>query len=123
VNRLMRQALHAEQPVPNSASSFTLSIGNPLISPDGRSIYATDLEGRLLRFPMEGGVARPIAPDIPFGPYASFGAGGELWISRGSGAAVYSIGPADSVVEHGGELASMIRVQQVLEGGRRALVV
>jgi eukaryotic-like serine/threonine-protein kinase len=123
VNRLMRQTLDAEQPAAIPAPNFFFSIGNPLVSPDGRSIYATDLEGRLLRFPMDGGAAQPIAPDIPFGPYASFGAGGELWISRGSGAAVYSIDPADSMVEHGGELASMIRVQQVLEGGRRALVV
>jgi eukaryotic-like serine/threonine-protein kinase len=118
-NRVMRQALDAEQP----AAVLGRGLGNPLVSPDGRSVYATTLEGRLLRVAMEGGAARPVAPDLQFGPFASFGADGELWISRRSGAAVFSIDPADSVVEHGGPLAAGIWIQQVLEGGRRALVV
>jgi eukaryotic-like serine/threonine-protein kinase len=123
VNRLMRQALDTEQPAAVPASNVSYSLGNPLVSPDGRSIYSTNVEGRLFRFPMEGGAARPIGPDLQFGSFASFGAGGTLWISRGSGAAVVSIGPADSVVEHGGALAAEARIQQVLSDGRRALVV
>jgi Tol biopolymer transport system component len=120
-NRIMRQALDAEEPTPLSLAAAAFSFGSPLLAPDGRSLLASNLDGRWYRFPTEGGPGRLIASGARLSSHAAFAPDGDLWISlTGSSTALLRIGAGDSVVQELGSFAG-VRVHQVLPGGRRAL--
>jgi len=79
-NRLMRQSLDAEAPTRlaiSSRGSYTL--GNPVVTLDGRSLLASTLGGELFRFPIEGGPATPVARGFTSYGYVAPTPQGDLW--------------------------------------------
>ncbi len=123
-NRLMRQSLDAEQAVTLSLVGATggFSLGNPAVSPDGQSLLASTLEGKLYRFPMEGGTGHPIASDMQLraraNGYHAFTPTGDIWVtSLGSQSTIVRVGAGDTAVQELGPYPTPARVQQVLSDG------
>jgi serine/threonine-protein kinase len=125
VNRLMRQSLDAEAPTRLAASnrgSYTL--GNPVVTLDGRSLLASTLGGELFRFPIEGGPARPVAQGLTSYGYVAPTPQGDLWVSSlSASSSITRIGAGDTVVQELGHYPRGARVQQVLPNGKSLLAV
>ncbi|MEP7176552.1 MAG: protein kinase [Gemmatimonadales bacterium] len=114
--RLMRQALDAEggTPILNA-----LSLGSPLVSPDGRWVLGTqEVRRQVLRVPLEGGPAELVTPSLLSTEAAAFAPNGELWYSSDADLGTLM---GDSLVPklHKGGY----RLQQILADGRTALTV
>jgi eukaryotic-like serine/threonine-protein kinase len=123
INRLVRQTLDAEAPTTLALEGPTQSLGNPVISPDGRWLLAsTVLTAHLYRFPLEGGSGRRIGPDRQVysrlnGNFA-FTPEGEVWATGlGSTSEIVRIDAGDTVVQALGPYQSGVRVEQVLPDG------
>jgi len=120
-NRLMRQPLSALEATPLDG---TLNYGSPIISPDGRWLYASRNEGSSYRLPAGGGASSPLPAEVPNTAGADWGPDGTLWFSRGLGLGrgLYALVNGDSIVRPIADDDDQLQMLQVLPGGRRALV-
>ncbi len=79
--RLVRQPLWAEVATPITG---TERMGTPVISPDGSTLVGTSATGQVLQLPLDGGKARPIAPNVVLHTAdAAYSPSGSLWFSAG----------------------------------------
>ena len=119
VNRLMRQPLTALEA---TALDRTVNYGSPLISPDGRWLYAEN-GGSSYRLPAGGGASSPLPAAVTSTAGAAWGPDGTLWFSPGPGLGrgLYALA-GDSVIRPIADEDNSLQMLQVLPGGRRALV-
>jgi len=128
-NRMVRQPLDAETPVPLPLDCECGSLGNPVVSPDGRWLLASgDLGALLYRFPSEGGTGRRIEPDRQVysrvNGYFAFTPDGDIWATGlGSLSSIVRIGAGDTVVQELGPYPNGVRVVQVLPDGSVLVVM
>jgi serine/threonine-protein kinase len=118
-NRLLRQALDAEAP----STIAHLSVGNLVVSLDGRSLLLTGLGGQLYRQPVEGGSPNDIEMGGAAMNFGAFGPDGDFWVTGGGYRTLMHFSDRDTLLSELGEFAGGIRIQQVLSGGKRALAV
>ena len=120
-NRLMRQPLSALEATPLDG---TWNYGSPIISPDGRWLYAAKNEGSSYRLPAGGGAPSPLPTAVTSTAGASWGPDGTLWFSPGPGLGrgLFALINGDSVIRPIADDDNSLQMLQVLPGGRRALV-
>jgi Tol biopolymer transport system component/tRNA A-37 threonylcarbamoyl transferase component Bud32 len=122
-NHLVRQSLDAEVPTALTLEGETQSLGNPVISPDGRWVLAsTVLTGHLYRFPLVGGTGRRLGSGRQvysrLNGYFAFTPTGEVWATGlGSTSDIMRVDAGDTVVQTLGPYQSGVRVEQVLADG------
>ncbi len=119
-NRLMRQPLSALEATPLNG---TENLGSPIISPDGRWLYAGN-NGSSYRLPAGGGASSPLPPQVTSTAGAGWGPDGTFWFSPGPGLGrgLYALVNGDSVARPIADDGNSLQMLQVLPGGRRALV-
>ena len=114
--RLMRQSLDAEA---GTEIQGAVSIGSPLVSPDGRWVLGTQgVTRQVLRVPMSGGAAELVSPSLFGTEQAAFAPDGSLWYS----------GDAETGEVVGDSLVARLRTRQfrllqVLPDGHTAVGV
>jgi serine/threonine-protein kinase len=115
---LVRQPLDAESPTPIPGA---VQLSSPLVSPDGRSVVATQgVRNQVLRLPLEGGSPELLVRSLLTSDDAAWGPDGSLWVSDpATGHIGHVVG--DSVVPIAAK--GQHRVQQILPDGRTALTV
>jgi serine/threonine-protein kinase len=115
---LVRQALDAEAPVPIPGA---LQLSSPLVSPDGRSVIATQgVRNQVLRLPLEGGSPELLVRSLLTSDDAGWGPDGSLWVSDpNTGQIGHVVGDSLVLIAAKGQH----RVQQILPDGRTALTV
>jgi len=120
-NRLMRQSLSALEATPLDG---TTNYGSPLVSPDGRWLYAALNEGSSFRLPAGGGATSPLPAAVTGTAGAAWGPDGILWFSPGTGLGrgLYALVNGDSVAQPVADEGNSLQMLQVLPGGRHALV-
>lgn len=115
--RLVRQSLADEHPTPIPGA---FGLGSPVVSPDGRWLIGTaSVEAQVLRLPLEGGTAELVARRMIASDDAAWADDGTLWTSEEGGVAQVV---GDSLVRRIAALGQY-RLQQILPGGRTALVL
>ncbi|MEZ4413186.1 MAG: protein kinase [Gemmatimonadales bacterium] len=120
-NQLMRQPLSALEPTPLDG---TTNYGSPLVSPDGRWLYAAVNAGSTFRLPVGGGTPSPLPDRVMGTGGAAWGPDGTLWFSPGVGLGrgLLALTPGDSVIQFAADQDNSLQMLQVLPGGRHALV-
>ncbi|HMU61155.1 MAG TPA: hypothetical protein PKA66_05180, partial [Gemmatimonadales bacterium] len=120
-NRLMRQPLSALEATPLDG---TTNYGSPIISPDGRWVYAALNEGSTYRLPVGGGTPSPLPARVTSSAGADWAPDGTFWFSPGPGLGrgLFGLTTGDSVIQPITDEANSLQMLQVLPGGRRALV-
>jgi Tol biopolymer transport system component len=125
MNALAYQRLDAAAPVPIQGSD---RMADPLVSPDGRWLIAygdTTAAGATpeqgFRLPIGGGSPSALASNVDI-RYAGWAADGALWYTPVSDQRLHRLGPDGRVSVRFPDHAGM-RLQQVIEGGRAALIV
>jgi len=120
-NRLMRQPLSALEATPLDG---TVNYGSPIISPDGRWLYAALNEGSSYRLPVGGGTPSPLPARVSSTAGAAWAPDGALWFSPGPGLGrgLFTLTTSDSVIEPLADQNNSLQMLQVLPGGRHALV-
>jgi Tol biopolymer transport system component len=121
VNRLMRQPLSAMEATPLDGTN---NFGSPIISPDGRWLYASLSEGSSYRLPVGGGRATPLPARVLGTAASAWGPGGALWYSPGAGLGrgLFALQPDDSITQPLSGEATTLQMLQILPGDRYALV-
>jgi serine/threonine-protein kinase len=115
---LVRQPLDAEAPTPISGA---LQLSSPLVSPDGRSVIATQgVRSQVLRLPLEGGSPELLVRSLLTSDDAAWGPDGSLWVSDPINAHIGRVA-GDSLVPTAAK--GQHRLQQILPDGRTALTV
>ncbi len=118
-NTLFLQRLDAPDAVEVSGST---SLGGVSISNDGRNILGTSLSGGY-RIPIEGGTPRTsrLPPNNLSG---NWGPDGSYWFTEGNANGITRLTPDDSLIPLAlpREKLHGLRIQQVLDDGRTALV-
>jgi serine/threonine-protein kinase len=118
-NRLMRQRLDEPEPVVIAGSS---GLSNPRFSPDGRSMLGFfPGQSSTVRLPLEGGTPQVLNAPLLTGD-ADWDGPTLVWSARLE-PMLYRLGPGDSLTKERAELVRDAPLQQLLGGGRRALVV
>jgi serine/threonine-protein kinase len=113
---LMRHNLDAEN---GTAIQGALSMGSPLLSPDGRWVVgALGVSRQVLRVPIDGGAPELVAPGLLSTDGAAFAPDGSLWYSS-DGALGQVVG--DSFVIR--LRSRQLRLLQILPDGRTAVAV
>ncbi len=119
IMRLMRQSLDADAPSPIPGA---LRLGSPIVSPDGRSLVATQaVRNQMLRLPLEGGTPELLVRQsvtLIESNDAVWAADGSVWLTK-AGAVAQVVG--DSVVRRGS--GNQYQLTQILRDGRTAVVV
>ncbi len=121
-NRIMRQALDAPR-----ATALTLGVdarlGNPSVSPDGRSLLLSAPDGRLYRYPLDG--ASGTLPDVESSGSHLFAwaPNGDLWVTPSLYDNVVTRVGATDTSRVRVEGVETVRLQQILPDGRHALAV
>ena len=125
ITRLMRQPLAAAvaSPVPGAQGG----LASPAVSADGRWIVGT-VEGKgAFRYPIDGGTAVRIPDPVLNSSFAAWAPDGSLWMKSGnvtsSGGVLVRIDTMGVLVTPFPKRTEDIQVQQVLPGGRYALVL
>jgi eukaryotic-like serine/threonine-protein kinase len=115
---LVRQALDAEAPTPIPGA---LQVSSPLVSPDGRSLIATQaVRNQVLRLPLEGGSPELLVRSLLTSDDAGWDPDGSLWVSDpNTGQIGHVVGDSLVLIAAKGQH----RVQQILPDGRTALTV
>jgi serine/threonine-protein kinase len=115
---LVRQPLDADAPTPIPGA---LQLSSALVSPDGRSVIATQaIRSQVLRLPLEGGSPELLVRELLTSDDAAWGPDGSLWVSDpATGQIGHVVG--DSLVPITAK--GQYRVQQILPDGRTALTV
>jgi Tol biopolymer transport system component/tRNA A-37 threonylcarbamoyl transferase component Bud32 len=115
--QLVRQTLDADFPAPIPGAT---RMSSPAVSPDGRWVIGTvSVRNQVLRVPMEGGSAELVTPTLAASDDATWAPDGSLWLTHPAGGLAQVVG--DSLVMRVAN--SQHRLQQILPGGRTALVV
>jgi eukaryotic-like serine/threonine-protein kinase len=117
-NALFLQRLDAPEPVQIQGGT---AVWAPDISRDGRWIIAGNLTMRI-RLPLEGGTPRKLPPRVET-LNSAWAPDGSFWYTGANVTGVERLGPSDSVIALDREKTRGLRVQQVLDDGRIALVV
>ncbi len=115
---LVRQPLDADAPTPIPGA---VQMSSPLVSPDGRSVVATQgVRNQVLRLPLDGGSPELLVRSLLTSDDAGWGPDGSLWVSDpATGRIGHVVG--DSLVLIAGK--GQYRIQQILPDGRSALTV
>ena len=118
VLHLVRQPLDAEAPTPIPGA---VQLSSPLVSPDGKSVVATQgVRSQLLRLPLDGGSPELLVRSLLTSDDAGWGPDGSFWVSDPvTGRIGHVVG--DSLVPIAAK--GQHRIQQVLADGRTALTV
>ena len=118
-NTIFLQRLDAPDPVEIVGST---SLGGVAITPDGRTVLGTTLNSGY-RLPIEGGTPRP-TPLPPNNVGGNWGSDGSYWFTEANASGIVRLTPGDSLIPIPlpREKVLGLRIQQVLENGRRALV-
>jgi hypothetical protein len=118
--QLLLHRLDAADPVVIPGSAGLL---DPVFTPDGKSIIATSTTGGVL-LPLSGGKPRSVPlPSLRFS--GAWGPDGSYWFNTIGISELLRLSPADSLVPtpFPRERQAGLRVQQVLDDGRTALVI
>ncbi len=122
-NTLFLQRLDAQDP---SQIQGAAGFANPIISRDGRWVIGANLNGgassAVIRLPLNGGSPRQL-PQQAGSPSGAWSPDGSYWFSEPGAAGVDRLSPSDSLMTLDREKTRGLRIQQVLEDGRTALVV
>jgi serine/threonine-protein kinase len=116
---LFLQRLDAAEPV-----EIAGSIGSvyPQVAPDGRSLLVQSVSSTF-RLPIDGGVPRQLTESPAFG-VGAFAPDGSYWFTPLGGGAIARLSPLDSLDRSPIARATAgLRLDQVLDDGRTALVV
>jgi serine/threonine-protein kinase len=114
--RLMRQTLEAEAGTPIQDA---VQLASPIVSPDGRSIVASQgVKRQVIRLPLDGGGPELVSTSGVTTEAAAFAPDGTLWYSNDAGLGVMSRDSLAPKLRKGGYL-----LQQILGDGRTALTV
>jgi serine/threonine-protein kinase len=119
-NALYTQRLDAAEPTKITGSD---NVWSPMVSNDGRSVVTSNLT-QTFRLPLEGGTLRPVP--LPAAGSVQTGAwsrDGTFWFSGPNLSGIYGLNDRDSLSSTIGEGTAGLRMQQVLDDGRTALVV
>jgi Tol biopolymer transport system component/tRNA A-37 threonylcarbamoyl transferase component Bud32 len=115
---LVRQPLDADAPTPIPGA---VQLSSPLVSPDGRSVIATQgVRSQVLRLPLEGGSPELLVRSLLTSDDAAWSPDGTLWVSDPSTGHIGRV-VGDSLVPIAAK--GQHRVQQILPDGRTALTV
>jgi serine/threonine-protein kinase len=118
VLQLVRQPLDAETPTPIAGA---VQMSSPLVSPDGRSVVATQaVRSQVLRLPLDGGSPELLVRSLLTSDDAAWGPDGSLWVGDPTTGRIGRV-VGDSLVPVSAK--GQHRVQQVLADGRTALTV
>jgi serine/threonine-protein kinase len=108
----------AVRPIPGTELVYS-----PRVSPDGRWIAARDLAGSLVRIPIEGTTTAPVPLTASF-TFFAWAPDGTLWATRAPFTSVERLSPTGQKLEPAlRALDAPTWMQQVIDDGRRALVV
>jgi Tol biopolymer transport system component len=122
-NALFLQRLDAQDP---SQIQGSLGFADPIISRDGRWVIGANLtsggSNSAVRLPIEGGSPRRLPPQAA-GPSGAWSPDGSYWFTEPGVAGVDRLGPGDSLIPLDREKTHGLRIQQILDDGRTALVV
>jgi len=113
------QRLEAPDPVEIGGS---LGMRGPDISPDGRWLVGLTTTSTF-RLPLQGGAPRALTGVPNNSLNGAWGPDGSYWFTEGNSARVARLTPGDSLVPLPREKTRGLRIQQVLDDGRTALVV
>jgi serine/threonine-protein kinase len=118
-NTLFLQRLDAPDPVEIPGAS---GLGGVAITADGRTVIGNTLNSAT-RIPIEGGAPRTI-PLPPNNLSGNWGPDGSYWFTEGNANGITRMTPGDSLIPLAlpREKLRGLRIQQVLEDGRTALV-
>jgi dipeptidyl aminopeptidase/acylaminoacyl peptidase len=118
-NTLFLQRLDAPDPIEIVGSN---GLGGVAIAPDGHTVLGTTLNSGY-RLPIEGGTPRP-SPLPPNSLGGNWGPDGSYWSTEPNATGIVRLTPGDSLVPVPlpREKVLGLRIQQVLENGRMALV-
>jgi serine/threonine-protein kinase len=118
-NTLFLQRLDAPDPIEIVGSNGLGGVG---IAPDGHTVLGTTLNSGY-RLPIEGGTPRP-SPLPPNSLGGNWGPDGSYWSTEPNATGIVRLTPGDSLVPVPlpREKVLGLRIQQVLENGRMALV-
>ncbi len=120
-NRIMQYPLDALEPTALPPELDYL-IGNPAVSPDGQWLVLSALDGRIYRFPLNGGSGGVHQMDISGSPFFAWAPNGDLWVTPSLfGNVIRRVGRDSMTVRVEG--VETVRLQQILPDGRRALAV
>src|SRR5688572_17171199 len=118
VLHLVRQPLDADAPTPIPGA---VQLSSPLVSPDGRSVVATQgVRSQVLRLPLEGGSPELLVRSLLTSDDAAWGPDGRFWVSDPTTGRIGRV-EGDSIVPIVAK--GQHRIQQVLADGRTALTV
>jgi Tol biopolymer transport system component/tRNA A-37 threonylcarbamoyl transferase component Bud32 len=122
-NTLFLQRLDSPSPAPiQGAAGFA----NPIISRDGRWVIGANLNAgggsAAIRLPLEGGSPRQLPPQAG-SPSGAWSPDGSYWFTEPGIAGVDRLDPSDSLIPLDREKTRGLRIQQILDDGRTALVV
>jgi eukaryotic-like serine/threonine-protein kinase len=116
IMRLVRQSLDAESPSPIPGA---VSLGSPMVSPDGRYVVGTQaVKSQLLRLPLDGGTPELLVRTVITANDAVWAPDGSVWFTE-SGAIGQVVG--DSLVRR--VVGNQYQLQQILPDGRTALIL
>jgi serine/threonine-protein kinase len=118
-NTLFLQRLDAMEPVEIPGST---GFGNPAISRDGRWLIASNFSAAV-RLPLEGGTPRQLPSRTASPAGAAWDPDGSYWFTDAGAAGVERLATSDSLVPVAREKTRGLRIQQILDAGRIALVV
>jgi serine/threonine-protein kinase len=118
-NTLFLQRLDAMEPVEIPGAT---GFGNPAISRDGRWLIASNFSAAV-RLPLEGGNPRQLPSRTASPAGAAWDPDGSYWFTDAGAAGVERLTASDSLVPLAREKTRGLRIQQVLDAGRTALVV
>ena len=118
VLHLVRQPLDAEAPTPIPGA---VQLSSPLVSPDGRSVVATQsVRSQVLRLPLDGGSPELLVRSLLTSDDAAWGPDGSFWVSDPVTGRIGRV-VGDSLVPIVAK--GQHRIQQILADGRTALTV
>jgi serine/threonine-protein kinase len=119
-NRTMRLDLDKSQP--EALAGVRDFLADYVVSPDGREFIGTVAGSpQMLRYPIDGGSARPLPADLPSSSFIAWARDGTVWSSVWNNA-VYRVDAGDRVTKVQA-LASSLELAQMLPGDRLALAI
>ncbi|HJS47974.1 MAG TPA: hypothetical protein VJ773_08330, partial [Gemmatimonadales bacterium] len=115
VNEMVRQRLDATEPTPIAGSN---SLAGPVVSPDGRWVYASGNEGAF-RLPLEGGTRSRLPEDFN---HAGVAPDGTFWFTTPGAATLKRLRPGTAALELPFGEGRRLELHQVLDD-RTAIVL
>jgi len=101
-------------------------LGNPVIATDGREfVGGLGATQQMYRYSIAGGMPKPLPAGVAFTSYMAWGEDGSLWLSGSNTTdqGISRIDRAGTVTRPFGSRHSSVVINQILPGGRKALVV